>query len=237
MFSTRIPFLAGVTAVVLLALVGGLATAAPGAAPEEPTKGAAASVAGADDTFADPLTESGRWEWAGGGALNDIFFVDSAYGWAVGPGVWRTTDGGSTAPCSALGGTSLERVVFADRLRGWVQAANGRVFRTRTAARPGHMQRIPAWGCTRLRGPACTGSGGGGQRLGGRAGRYCYYDGCDSGGLVHHSTDGGISWSATELPSCRLRRAVASTWISSTHPWDGQPGFLKGAMGFCRGDY
>ena len=46
-------------------------------------------------TFAG-LVESGRWEWAGGGGFNDVFFLDDAYGWAVGPGVWRTTDGGST---------------------------------------------------------------------------------------------------------------------------------------------
>ncbi len=80
---------------------------------------------------ADPLTESGRWEWAGGGTLNDIFFVDSTYGWAVGPGVWRTTDGGATwRRIGLLSGASLERVVFANRLRGWVRAEAGRIYRT-----------------------------------------------------------------------------------------------------------
>ncbi len=89
MFRTRLPFLAGAATVLLLALIGGLASAAPGFAPGEPTDGAPASAAGAGGPNADPLTESGRWEWAGGGTLNDIFFVDSTYGWAAGTGVWK----------------------------------------------------------------------------------------------------------------------------------------------------
>ena len=52
--------------------------------------------------------------------LNDVFFVDSAYGWAAGTGVWKTTDGGATwRRIPLLAGTTLRRIVFADRNRGW----------------------------------------------------------------------------------------------------------------------
>ena len=48
------------------------------------------------DPAAANLVESGRWEWAGAGALNDIFFLDATHGWAAGTGVWKTIDGGAT---------------------------------------------------------------------------------------------------------------------------------------------
>ena len=193
MFNTRIPILAGVTTVVLLALIGGLATAAPGAAPEEPTKGAAASVAGANATFADPLTEAGRWEWTGGGAFSDIFFVDSTYGWAVGPGVWRTTDGGITwRHLGPVGGTTLQRVVFANRLRGWVRDSDGRIYRTDDGGEtwalkgyfPADMPALAAvgtddvWTSNVYR---------------------CPYSSCCGYGSVSHSADGGASWHQTLL--------------------------------------
>ena len=69
---------------------------------------------------ADPLTEAGRWELFGSGTLNDVFFVDSSYGWAAGTGVWKTTDGGATwRRLPSMWGTSLRRIIFADRNRGW----------------------------------------------------------------------------------------------------------------------
>ena len=77
------------------------------------------------------LVESGHWEWAAGGTLNDVFFVDNTYGWAVGPDVWRTTDGGSTwRRVGVLTGQAVQRVIFADRLRGWAQDTGGGIFRS-----------------------------------------------------------------------------------------------------------
>ncbi len=63
--------------------------------------------------------------------LNDVFFVDSAYGWAAGTGVWRTTNGGTTwRRIPILDGTTLRRIVFADRNRGWVLGHDNRILRT-----------------------------------------------------------------------------------------------------------
>ena len=77
------------------------------------------------------LAEAGRWELFGRGVLNDIFFVDSAYGWAAGTGIWRTTDGGTTwRRVPILAGTTLLRIVFADRNRGWALGHDNRVLRT-----------------------------------------------------------------------------------------------------------
>jgi len=66
------------------------------------------------------LEEAGRWEWAGGGALNDVFFLDADHGWAAGNGLWKTTDGGATwQHVSVLANSMLSSVVFADTRRGW----------------------------------------------------------------------------------------------------------------------
>ena len=79
----------------------------------------------------DPLTEAGRWELFGRGVLNDVFFVDSSYGWAAGTGVWKTTDGGATwRRIPVLAGTTLVRLVFADRNRGWALGHDHRILRT-----------------------------------------------------------------------------------------------------------
>ncbi len=89
---------------------------------------AAAAPAGA---AADPLGEAGRWELFSGGQINDVFFVDSSYGWAAGTGVWRTTDGGATwRRIPVLTGTTLRRILFADRNRGWALGHDNRVLRT-----------------------------------------------------------------------------------------------------------
>ena len=79
----------------------------------------------------DPLTEAGRWELFGRGVIHDVFFVDSAYGWAAGTGVWRTTNAGTTwRRIPLLDGTTLRRIVFADRNRGWVLGHDNRILRT-----------------------------------------------------------------------------------------------------------
>ena len=107
-----------ILAVCLVVTPTGAATRAPtSAAPDAPD--------------ADPLTEAGRWELFGRGALNDVFFVDGTYGWAAGTGVWKTTDGGATwRRIPVLAGTTLRRIVFADRNRGWALGHDNRVLRT-----------------------------------------------------------------------------------------------------------
>ena len=91
----------------------------------------ASTSAAPDAPDADPLTEAGRWELFGRGVLNDVFFVDGTYGWAAGTGVWKTTDGGATwRRIPLLAGTTLRRIVFADRNRGWALGHDNRVLRT-----------------------------------------------------------------------------------------------------------
>ncbi len=82
--------LAGVTAssAPTASAIAHLPSSRPDLAPSEPQD--------VSDATANSLMESGRWEWAGGGTLNDIFFLDAAHGWAVGTGVWKTVDGGAT---------------------------------------------------------------------------------------------------------------------------------------------
>ena len=89
------------TALALAPLVGITASLAqradPAASHLAVSPGRAPSISQADaDPAAGGLMESGRWEWAGGGTLNDIFFLDAAHGWAAGTGVWKTIDGGAT---------------------------------------------------------------------------------------------------------------------------------------------
>ncbi len=86
---------------------------------------------GSEDREFVGLVEAGRWEWRSGGAFNDVFFVDDQYGWAVGPGVWRTTDGGAHwRRIPVLAGTTLRRVIFTDRNRGWALGHDNRVLLT-----------------------------------------------------------------------------------------------------------
>ena len=57
--------------------------------------------------------------------------MDSNTGWAAGTGVWKTTDGGATwRRIPLLGGTTLRRIVFADRNRGWALGHDNRIFRS-----------------------------------------------------------------------------------------------------------
>jgi photosystem II stability/assembly factor-like uncharacterized protein len=143
------------------------------------------------DATVDPLTEAGRWELFGRGVLTDVFFVDSAYGWAAGTGVWRTTNGGTTwRRIPVLEGT-LHRIVFADRNRGWALGHDNRILRTTDggetwlAARNGDNRAAPLlleyqapndlWGIGKhcMRSPAVC------------DGWYEYWT---------HSTDGGLTW-------------------------------------------
>jgi photosystem II stability/assembly factor-like uncharacterized protein len=84
---------------------------------------------------------AGRWEYAGGGALNDVFFVDALHGWAVGDSAWRTENGGATwqrMPLFGAGnspGNSLHRVVFADSQSGWIATLMGGVLRSADGGR------------------------------------------------------------------------------------------------------
>ena len=146
----------------------------------------------------DPLTEAGRWELFGRGVLNDVFFVDSSYGWAAGSGVWRTTDSGATwRRIPLLVGTAFYRIVFADRTRGWVLGHDNRILRTEDG------------GETWL--PACGGFNDSSPFLleyhapndvwsGGNSSRTEYYN-WDYWGLWTHSADGGLTWAGDVLGS------------------------------------
>lgn len=82
------------------------------------------------------LVEAGLWEWYSGGKLNDVFAIDSEYAWAVGNGVWQTTDGGTHwQRYPMLFNTTPQRVIFVDRNRGWVVDEDGRVLRTEDGGR------------------------------------------------------------------------------------------------------
>ena len=194
MSSTRLPVLAGVTAIVLLALIGGLAIAAPGPAPHEPAEEAPDPPAGAASPDADPLTEAGRWELFGRGALNDIFFVDGSYGWAAGAGVWRTTDGGATwRRIPLLAGTTLRRILFADRNRGWALGHDNRVLRTEdggetwTVVLGGSAESYPPLS------PLLEYQAPNDLWTVGHYLRSTYYDTWEFG-YWNHSTDGGLTW-------------------------------------------
>ena len=153
----------------------------------------ASTSAAPDAPDADPLTEAGRWELFGRGALNDVFFVDGTYGWAAGTGVWKTTDGGATwRRIPVLAGTTFRRLIFADRNRGWALGHDNRVLRTEDGGE--------TWAVT----------------LGGGSGDYSpplleyqapsdlwtvglythyVYPDRDYWGYWTHSTDGGLTWS------------------------------------------
>ncbi len=142
---------------------------------------------------ADPLTEAGRWElFGGGGVVSDIFFVDSAYGWAAGTSVWKTTDGGATwRRPSSLWGAPLRRIIFADRNRGWA-LGDGLLLRTEDGGATWGVAYVDHWHheplleyqppndlWTPQMYTACYDS-------------YCeYFEYFD---YLAHSTDGGLTW-------------------------------------------
>ncbi len=203
----RAAFVLALCLVVLLA-----AAASIGA--EQPSPAAAA----ADLPAANPLTESGRWEWAGGGVLNDIFFVDATYGWAVGPGVWRTTDAGATWRRIGLpAGTTLQRVIFANRSRGWVRGADGSIYRTDDGGETWTLKGIfPA--------DSPTLAAVGANDVWASHSVYVYQGGalvfqCDA---IAHSPDGGDSWHEPDIwESCSfLLSSVANlTFREAAKGW------------------
>lgn len=86
----------------------------------------AAAVATAPAAAADNWTKVN-----GGGAFDDLFFVDVDYGWSFGGGVSRTTDGGSTWVGQFHdGATAINAGFFFDRSRGWAVGAHGAVLAT-----------------------------------------------------------------------------------------------------------
>lgn len=71
--------------------------------------------------------------------LNDIFFLDTQIGWAVGyhyPSnslegyVLRTTDGGSTWQGVSLGNKDFQKVFFTSSSTGWMVGPNGTIYKT-----------------------------------------------------------------------------------------------------------
>ena len=65
----------------------------------------------------------GNWKWVGGGCFEDVFFVDSENGWAVGQVgvIVHTSDGGTTwIPQQAARNVQYNGVHFVSKLEGWI---------------------------------------------------------------------------------------------------------------------
>ena len=188
-FFTGVFLLATLALAPLIGLTASLAQR-PDPATNRPTvsAGRAPTRAQADaDPAAGGLVESGRWEWAGAGALNDIFFLDAAHGWAAGTGVWKTIDGGVTwARVPVFEQSPLKQVVFADTSRGHAIGKSPVVLTTDSgenwlANTNGEDLRSLA-----LAGTSDVWAVGSGHRAG-------YFDATRNGQYLH-STDGGVTW-------------------------------------------
>ncbi len=136
---------------------------------------------------------AGRWEYAGGGIFNDVFFLDENHGWVVGDTMWRTTDGGLTWTRTPLFGVDqLARVAFGSEHVGWTVEATGGVLRSQdggatwdqtTAGHPylsARNRELSAVSASDVWLASFTAG--------------CYMGSCRSNPAVYRSTDGGLTW-------------------------------------------
>lgn len=123
---TRLALLNVLAPLALLAGCGGGGT-------PEPDTPAPAAVAGL--RCSGPKSTGWCWQapqpWAP--RIDDVLFIDSHNGWAVGDALLRTTDGGAIWQDQALpGGAALRAVRFANAKDGWLLARQGgQLWRTR----------------------------------------------------------------------------------------------------------
>jgi photosystem II stability/assembly factor-like uncharacterized protein len=124
-----LPRLALLTVLAPLALLAGCG----GGGTPEPDTPAPAAVAGL--RCSGPKSTGWCWQapqpWAP--RIDDVLFIDSHNGWAVGDALLRTTDGGAIWQDQALpGGAALRAVRFANAKDGWLLARQGgQLWRTR----------------------------------------------------------------------------------------------------------
>ncbi len=169
------------------------------------------------------LEEAGRWEWAGGGTLNDIFFVDAEHGWASGNGIWKTTDGGANwSHVTVLADSALSAVVFADAQRGWADGNDG-VWRTEDGGE--------TWVSGASLGRVIEIDRVGGEEVWGVTLRYSWGAGGDLVS-VYRSRDGGVTWGLASGPGREIFgggdfHLAGYGWLASTAVIDdyqsGQP--------------
>ena len=79
--------------------------------------------------------------------LFDIFFISSRVGWAVGAGIFHTTDGGSSwirQQSSRSGNISLKMVRFISPRKGWAVGALGEVLRTVDGGAHWEQSKLPS---------------------------------------------------------------------------------------------
>ena len=177
----------------------------------------AAPQAGADAT-ANPLVESGRWEWAGGGTLHDIFFTDATHGWAVGTGVWGTIDGGTTwSRVPVFEQTALQRAEFTAGGLGYAIGATPLLRSTDSgvnwqAATTGEDLRSLA-----LAGTNDIWAVGTGHQTG-------YFDATLNGQYLH-STDSGVTWATGWQGTPSL-----ATGLSDVAFFDREHGWMAGSQ-------
>jgi photosystem II stability/assembly factor-like uncharacterized protein len=148
----------------------------------------------------------------------DVFFVDPELGWVVnGAGqIWRTTDGGDSWELQLDSISFFRSVGFANPLKGWVGSLLGGALLRVTTDGGGiwtPVQNIPS-----PQPPGICGIWVVDSSIAYACGRY------DGPGIVIRTTDGGASWTSTDL-------APQATALVDVYFLDENRGFVVGGVG------
>jgi photosystem II stability/assembly factor-like uncharacterized protein len=140
--------------------------------------------------------------------FRDVFFLDATTGWIAGPGIYKTTNGGSTwTKQFGDSGTEFTAVSFADAQNGWAVGFNNLVLHTTDGGQTWTAQNVGAPPITAINGVTAINS-----TTAWIAGWY---------GFVARTTNSGQTWRQEIIPGAESVDFEDALFLDGNRGWVG----------------